>query len=203
LVWELTTHTDSSRINLVQQQQWFEGQERASRIAGTIHFLMASSHPELSNLCTQSRSLQCLVRILLTTHDASRSSHYQGQEKPLRSFLVRRAKGHICVGLCHSIIHSTVLTSTRHEPCELPSKQIENDAPHTRHEWVDSSDSAILETSNVSPSKDSPSRRKNLMGSLRKRSLRSIESLRNLRSPTSKTKQVDRGSPTPSDVRVD
>ncbi|KAF1947769.1 hypothetical protein EJ02DRAFT_507587 [Clathrospora elynae] len=71
---------------------------------------------------------------------------------------------------------------------ELSPKQSENDTPHLKHP-VSSLSGTFPDMDKVSPSKDSPSRRKQLMGSLRKKSLRSIDSLRNLRSPPSKPKQ--------------
>jgi hypothetical protein len=90
---------------------------------------------------------------------------------------------------------------SRYEPDRLHDKQNENATPSSDGSDPPASDagSAAPEAYKFSPCKDSPSKRQNLMGSLRKRSLRSIGSLRKLRSPTGKTKQVDEGSPTPAD----
>ncbi|KAI4705140.1 hypothetical protein J4E81_000019 [Alternaria sp. BMP 2799] len=75
-------------------------------------------------------------------------------------------------------------------PCS--AKHNENNAPSCETPGPSSpvASSIVPESSDESPIRESPSMRKGLMGSLRKQKLRSIGSLRSLRSPT-KTKQSD------------
>lgn len=83
-----------------------------------------------------------------------------------------------------------MLTVSSLPPCS-PMRQ-ENDAPsyETPDPSSAGSSSTVPDASDESPTKDTSSIRKGLMGSLRKQKLRSISSLRSLRSPT-KTKQSD------------
>ncbi|KAI4922773.1 hypothetical protein J4E90_001207 [Alternaria incomplexa] len=75
-------------------------------------------------------------------------------------------------------------------PCS--AKHNENNAPSCETPGPSSpvASSTLPDSSDESPIRESPSMRKGLMGSLRKQKLRSIGSLRSLRSPT-KTKQSD------------
>ncbi|KAI0579587.1 hypothetical protein TUN199_02054 [Pyrenophora tritici-repentis] len=84
------------------------------------------------------------------------------------------------------------LMSLQNEPSFPPDHQKENEISDPKGPSVSSMSvgSAAASVGNESPSEDSPSKRKGLMGSLRKQKLRSIGSLRSLRSPT-KTKQTD------------
>jgi hypothetical protein len=76
-------------------------------------------------------------------------------------------------------------------------KRNENDAPiyETPNPYSPGANSTVHDASDGSPV------RKGLMGSLRKQKLRSISSLRSLRSPT-KTKQLDTPASPPADVSV-
>ncbi|KAL1800434.1 hypothetical protein ACET3X_000776 [Alternaria dauci] len=76
------------------------------------------------------------------------------------------------------------------QPCS--PKRNENDAPgrETTGLYSSGANSTVPDPSDESPNKDTSSARKGLMGSLRRQKLRSISSLRSLRSPT-KTKQSD------------
>ncbi|CAE7215481.1 hypothetical protein PTTW11_10700 [Pyrenophora teres f. teres] len=84
------------------------------------------------------------------------------------------------------------LMSLQNEPSILSDHQKENEILDPKGPSISSMSvgSAAASIGNESPSEDSPSKRKGLMGSLRKQKLRSIGSLRSLRSPT-KTKQTD------------
>jgi hypothetical protein len=86
---------------------------------------------------------------------------------------------------------SVMLTLSSTQP--YPAKQNENDVPGCETPGPSSpvARSTRLDTSEESPTKETTSMRKGLMGSLRKQNLRSISSLRSLRSPT-KTRQSDK-----------
>lgn len=91
-------------------------------------------------------------------------------------------------------------TSGSSIPCD---HQKENDVPGAEGPSICSRsvNSAAANFGNESSSENSPSKRKGLIGSLRKQKLRSIGSLRSLRSPT-RTKQADVIAHQPVDVVV-
>lgn len=89
------------------------------------------------------------------------------------------------------------------EPSISSDHRKENDVPVSEGPSTCSTSvsSAAAKVSNESSNEDSPSKRKGLIGSLRKQKLRSIGSLRSLRSPT-RTKQADVIANYPVDVVV-
>jgi hypothetical protein len=94
-----------------------------------------------------------------------------------------------------------MLTLSSIQPCS--PKHNENDAPG--YETPDPRSPGVSSTEpdvgDESPTKETTSMRKGLIGSLRKQKLRSISSLRSLRSPT-KTKQFDTPESLLADVCV-
>jgi hypothetical protein len=99
---------------------------------------------------------------------------------------------------CHV---STMLTISSIQPCH-PERN-ENDAPSCEapSPYSPGASSAVPDANDESPTKDTSSVRKGLIGSLRKQKLRSISSLRSLRSPT-KTKQSDASASPLAEVGV-
>jgi hypothetical protein len=85
---------------------------------------------------------------------------------------------------------SAMLTTSSLQPCPLTRNEDYAPSYETLDPFSSGASSAVPDASSESPTKDTSSIRKSLMGSLRKQKLRSISSLRSLRSPT-RTRQSD------------